>query len=168
MEEGSGTIKTVLISLRNLYDKAIDEDSIDKLETALCEFKCSYDSDIEQFLHSKALNFIQRRWCSVYLLVDEEAFENGKVKIEAYFTLSHKAMGVTENISRTQVQRISGAKQSEALHFVLIGQLGKHIDTENQISSDVSRTDILNEAYGIIYMSSEHIPCRCVLIECND
>ena len=125
-------------------------------------------SHIEQFLHTKAIEFIDRRWCSVYLLLNEDDFINKSIKVEGYFTLSHKAMTVADNLSKTKVQKISGFKTAEALHFVLIGQLGKYIDEYNKMCSCLTAQDIVDEACAIIEETSEIIPCRCIMVECND
>lgn len=60
------------------------------LLSALFDFKCDLDNDIECFLHNKAEEFLKLKLCSTYLLVNEDLFINGKLKIEAYFTLSQK------------------------------------------------------------------------------
>ena len=67
---------------------------------ALSNFKCCQDLDIENFLHTNALNFLERGWCSVYLLLDEKAFLDNELKIEAYFTLSHKTLCVTSEMTK--------------------------------------------------------------------
>jgi len=138
---------------------------------ALSDFKCSQDLDIETFLHTNAEEFLYRDWCSVYLILDEKQFLNGKLKIEAYFTLSHKTLSVTDAMSKTKVKEINGFKSAEALHFVLIGQLGKYVlknDDGTYTRSKITSKEILDYAFEVIYTSSHLIPCRCVLVECSD
>lgn len=137
----------------------------------MSNFKCSQDLDIENFLHTDALNFLERGWCSVYLILNETAFLNGELKIEAYFTLSHKTLCVTSEMTKTKVKEIDGFKSAKSLHFVLIGQLGKHIimnDDNTYTRSEMTSKEILDYAFEVIYSSSNLIPCRCVLVECND
>lgn len=139
---------------------------------ALSDFKCSQDLDIETFLHEHAEEYQNRGLCNVYLVLNEEAFKNGKIKVEAYFTLSHKTLCATSNMTRTRIKKIDGySTKAQSLHFVLIGQLGKYIFKINEdeyIRSEVTGKEILDYAFEIIYASSELIPCRCVLVECND
>jgi len=147
-------------------DKADEEKNTENLLSALSAFKCDKDNDIETFLHTKAIEYINRKWCSVYLILNEELFLKNMLKIEAYFTLSHKTLSVTENISKSKVQKIGGFKTLTSLHFVLIGQLGKHIDS--CYCSKITAKEILDKAFSVIYESSSLIPCKCVLVETGE
>ena len=137
---------------------------------ALSDFKCSQDLDIEAFLHEKAENYLERGWCSIYLILNEDLFLKDKIKIEAYFTLSHKTLCVTEDMTKTKIKEIDGFKKAKSLHFVLIGQLGKYVFDNNgtYIRSEITGKEILDYAFEVIYSSSNLIPCRCVLVECSD
>ena len=140
------------------------------LSDALDCFRCYKDLDIEDFLRTKAFAFLERGWCSVYLIVDEEAFDAGKIKVDAYFTLSHKSL-IAEGLSKTKVKETSGFKESDSIHFVLIGQLGKYIaklENGTECRADITSTEILNFAFEITRASSALIPCRCVLVECSE
>ena len=121
-------------------------------------------------MRKNALKYLEREWCSVYLILDEFAFDSGKIDIEAYFTLSHKSL-VSANISKSKIQKTAGFKDVEAIHFVLIGQLGKFMkitDTEKEIYAEITSSEILDYAFEIIRDSSSLIPCRCVLVECSE
>lgn len=117
------------------------------------------------------MDFLKRRLCSVYLILEEEAFSCGKLQIEAYFTLSHKSLIPDfEKVSRSKIQTVDGFKDAQSIHFVLIGQLGKHLEqteTGTILSSNISSKEILDFAFEIIGASSALIPCRCVLVECS-
>lgn len=62
------------------------------MREALLSFRCAQDPDIESFLHTKAIEFLDRGLCSIYLLLNGELFESGTLFVEAYFTLSHKSL----------------------------------------------------------------------------
>lgn len=72
------------------------------MNDALASFRCDLDKDIETFLHEKALNFIERGWCSVYLIVDEAEFDNGHInddgqkRVETIF--AQYGMGFNESM----------------------------------------------------------------------
>ena len=140
------------------------------MTNALDSFRCCKDDDIETFLRQKAFDFIDKSLCSVYLILDEDKFDEGLLVVDAFFTLSHKSL-ISNGISKTKIQRISGGfKHAEALHFVLIGQLGKHIYRQKDgeyNSANISSAEILDFAFDIIKASSNLIPCRFVLIECS-
>ncbi len=137
----------------------------------MSNFKCSQDLDIETFLHTNAEQYLERGWCNVYLILNEASFLNGELKIEAYFTLSHKTLCVTSDMTKTKVREIDGFKTAQSLHFVLIGQLGKYIfknDDNTYTRSEITSKEIIDYAFEIIYAASDLIPCRCVLVECSD
>ena len=143
---------------------------MDHLNDALNSFRCCKDEDIETFLRNKALDYLKRNWCSIYLIVDEEAFDEGIIKIMAYFTLSHKSL-IPENASKSKVKEVSGFKTVETIHFVLIGQLGKYMrQNENGdiFCYDISGSEILDYAVEIIQASNHLIPCRCMMVETSE
>lgn len=141
-----------------------------KLKESLDHFRCYLNKDIESFLRFRAIEFELRGYCTVYLLLDSNEFYKGNIFVVAYFTLSHKAIMLQESVSRTIRGKISTKRDSQMVHFVLIGQLGKYIrnDTlENKYMVCVSSENILNDAFDMIKKSSEFIVCRGVLVECN-
>lgn len=151
-------------------ERASDTGSMACLSDALDSFRCCLDNDIETFLRKKAVQYVERGWCAVYLFVDEAAFDLGRIKIEAYFTLSHKAL-IPMTASKTSMKDVSGFKNAQSLHFVLIGQLGKRMEKSDSgkiISAGITSREILDVAFEIIGASSAFIPCRCVLVECGD
>lgn len=150
--------------------RASDIGELNRLSDALNNFRCYKDEDIEYFLRNNALTYIQRGWCAVYLILDEYGFDRGRIKVDAYFTLSHKSL-ITNNVSKTRIKSAAGFKDAESIHFVLIGQLGKHIEENDgalDIRANISSTEILDYAFEIIHASSDLIPCRCVLVECSE
>lgn len=142
------------------------------LQDALLSFRCAQDEDIEDFLHSKAVEFFNRGWCSVYILFNEEAFNENSLVIEAYFTLSHKSLvSDSETMSTSSIRRYGGFKTAKTLNFVLIGQLGKWVignEEEGYTRSAVSGEEILDKAFEIIHAAAELIPCRYAMVECSD
>jgi len=156
--------------LTDLAERASKINSISRLSDALRSFRCCLDEDIETFLRQKALTFLHRGWCSIYLILDEEAFDAGQLVIIAYFTLSHKSL-IPDYASKEKVKAASGFKDTSSVHFVLIGQLGKYIARAGDgrlVAASISASEILDYAFEIIRSSSALIPCRCVLVECTD
>lgn len=129
-------------------------------------FKCDKDSDIETFLHDKAINHLERGICNVFLILDEAEFDNNNIKVLAYYTLSHRSVGFHDETSKTKIKDVSGFKDRISTHVVLIGQLGKYISNGN--SAELCISDILEFAFETIRASNELIPCRAVLIECSE
>ena len=73
-------------------------------------FKCCQDEDIENFLHEKAIIFDEKNLCRVYLILDEEKFENGEIFIVAYFTLSQRSIIFSSDVSKTTIKSITKFK----------------------------------------------------------
>ena len=150
------------------------------LDAAILSFRCAPDTDIETFLHCKAITFYKSKLCSVYLLLNEEQLNNGKLQIDAYFTLSHKNIRSSEvdATNKTLGKITGGYRKKEILEFVLIGQLGKHIEELpdgslctadiSGCTADISGKEILDKAFEIMQLASLLIPSRCALIECSD
>lgn len=144
--------------------------AIQALSDAFRSFRCCRDKDIESFLAENAFQYLERGWCSVYLILDETEFDMGHIKIMAYFTLSHKAL-IPKGASKTRVQDAGGFKNADSIHFVLIGQLGKYMEESQggSVSSvDITASEILGYAFEVIEEASGLIPCRCVLVECSE
>lgn len=66
--------------MSDLLERAEETHGLAHLYDALRSFRCCRDEDIEHFLQEKAVEFLRRNWCSVYLLVDEQAFDAGRIK----------------------------------------------------------------------------------------
>ena len=158
-------ISSIVISLKDFIDGAPTDAEREHRCEALSSFQCAKDKDIENFLQQKALNFLNRGWCAIYLILDEEALNQQEFKILAYFTLSHKTL-IPEQASKTKVKTVTkGFQHAESIHFVLIGQLGKHIEKLPDGTfkgAAISSQEILDYAFEIIEESNELIPCRCV------
>lgn len=153
-----------------MAERASETGSESRLYDALDHFRCCKDNDIETFLRKNAFEFINRGWCSVYLIVDEAAFDAGEIKIDAYFTLSHKSL-IPENVSKSKIKSASGDKDSKSLHFVLIGQLGKYVEKlpdGTELRAEIASGEILDYAFEVIRASNSLIPCRCALVECSE
>lgn len=142
---------------------------MERVYAAMDSFRCCMDMDVESFLREKAVEFLRRKWCSVYLVLNEQAFDVGQIKIEAYFTLSHKTL-IPDSMSKSKIKAASGFKDAESIHFVLIGHLGKYIEMSNNgiyIKSAVSGKELLDFVFDVIRASDALIPCRCALVECG-
>ena len=152
----------------------IDVVPAEQLAGTLNRYRCVYDDDIENFLHTKAITYENRGWCSTYLLMDEgKLVKQGDLFIAGYFTLSNKVMRLSETVSVSRKKKLFNGlkKDDDYMHFILIGQLGKHIYREAGYKSEyglTSATEMLDNAFEIIYQVKERITCNCVLVECKD
>lgn len=154
-----------------MLEKARIENSEKELIRALKLFKCFKDPDIEDFLHNKAIDFLDRNICRIYLILNEDDFNAGKLKIEAFFTLSFRSLSFEPEVSKTTIRKITGFKNRKTTEFVLIGQLGKYIErySDNEIvKSEITVSSILDYAFEVVLSVNEWIPCNTVLVECSE
>ena len=144
---------------------------MDALLQALDSFRCYQDADVESFLRKKAIEYDSKDICRVYLILDENEFNNGRIIIVAYFTLSLRALVFSDGTSKTNIKRITGFKDRKASEFVLIGQIGKykHLTKEKAvISTALSIDDILDYVVEVIDTVKQYIPCGALLVECTE
>ena len=106
--------------------------------TALLKtFRCTKNSDLEEFLHSKALDFGKRGTSRTHLLIKEN-------RVIGYFTLSMKPI-LTDGISKEVIKKIDGfSKNRKCIYFYLIGQLGLNDEYIGQGVGEFLSTMLLN------------------------
>lgn len=121
-------------------------------------FHCQRNSDVEKFLHNKAIRFEQADAARTFLIIDDD------FRILAYFSLSFKTVEFL-NISNSLRKRLTGGMgENEAVKVFLIGQLAKNDIADNPIGL----SDILNEAFYKIQQAMQLISGRVVILECEN
>lgn len=142
----------------------------EELVNSLSDFRNSKNHEIEEFLQEKAMLYETRRLCTTYVFADSEALKQQKLKVEGYFTLSHKVLELDASLSNRKRKKLfhGFSDGGDAIPVILIGQLGKYIDLEHGVYGKVSGVELLNEAFSIINLVSEKIVCTCVMLECED
>jgi hypothetical protein len=88
--------------------------------------------------------------------------------LEAYFTLSHKAIVLKETVSKSQRKKIWGGilNDDPMAHFVLIGHLGKFIGSKYK--SPITAAEIIDFALEMIEDAQKRITFGSILVECKD
>ncbi len=140
------------------------------LVEALQNFRCYLDSDVQEFLNRKAIDFEKRGWATTYLLLNKEKLDAGELFVEGYFSLTQKAFVYSDEVSLEKRKKLSGNKEASEDSFVLIGQLGKWMfeDENGTVSaSELTADDLLKDAMMIIEQASSFIVNRNVIIECK-
>ena len=159
------------LQLRDLIcSGALSDAEILKL---LNTFLCSKEPDVEDFLHTKALDFEKRHLSRTYLWLNE-SFS----KVMAYFSISLKSLVIdtkTFFLSRSKLKELfygfPPTKEEmkkgilKPLPVYLIGQLGRH----EEISPDVFPGDyILDTAKAKIKECFETVGCKLIIVEVSD
>ena len=137
----------------------------ESIAAILSRFKCSRDTDVENFLRNKAVAFEQRNLSRTYLIADEEAyFPAREIKILGYFSVAIHVLSFSEAISKNRRQKLSGGdKNVQIMPSFLIGQLGKNDDFKDAIAG----SDLLRHALSMIRTPWEFVGGRLIVVECK-
>ena len=74
----------------------------EEIRSALYEFECSKNPEIEKFLKNNAVNFAKCKISVTHLILDDVG------QIVAYFTLTHKSVNIAaENLSKSALKTLS-------------------------------------------------------------
>lgn len=103
-------------------------------------FACSRNSDIENFIKTKAEEFDKRRIGRTFLIIDQEVVKStskgNPIDCLAYFTLASKCVELGENISNTLRRKIN-AEESLRIPAVLLAQVGKNDSAKHYKGADL-------------------------------
>ena len=120
-----------------------------KVKELLQTFPCSRNSDLQDFLHNKALTFEKHLRSRTYLYIDNETKE-----VSAYFTISIATLH-TDDISSEVIKMLDGYQENtKSIPCFLIGQLGKSDHYENKkigafiLEDSIEIIDNLHSAVG--------------------
>ena len=87
-----------VVNIIDLLDSVGEEE----VRSALQEFECERNSEIEIFLKNNAIDFAKRKISVTHLILDD----NGQ--IAAYFTLTHKPSNITaSSLSNSAIKTLS-------------------------------------------------------------
>ena len=147
------------------------EDSV--LTEFLSSFSCAQDEDIENFLHSKAVEFETLSKARTYLVIDASDLEAGKEQptIYGYISLALKILTVPQTASNRFRKELDGlsakihGQQIRDFPCYLIGQLSKN---SNIRENPISGKNLLDTAFDIIASAAEAVGGRYMMIECRD
>ena len=119
-------------------------------------FTCSRNSDLQDFLHHKAMTFEHHLRSRTYLYLD-----NATQEVAAYFTVTISTLH-TENVSAKIIKLLDGYQDDvESIPCFLIGQLGK----SDQCQSVKVGTHILYDATDVIDQAQQMLGGRFILLD---
>ena len=154
----------------------VTEENNELLSRILSSFSCERDEDIENFLHSRAVEFEKLSKARTYLICDEEQiskeeFYLDQLKIYGYVAIALKILSVPEewsNRKRKELDGLSAKIHGEPIKdfsCYLIGQLSRN----SKVSHDsISGKDLLQMAYDVIAAAVDAVGGRYMMIECRE
>lgn len=147
------------ILLRN-YDESI-------ISQKMLEFDCPNNSEINDFIHNKAIGSVQRHQTATFLVVDNQNQING------FYSLTHKSLEVSAaNLSKTYTKKIAmysdydESKKSYYISAFLIAQFGKNANISKD--SVISGDEMMNIVLEHLRTVRDEIAGNLVYLECED
>lgn len=141
----------------------------DACQNILSSFMCPLNPDVEDFIHTKAIQFAKQRIAVSYLVYAEQ--EEQKYLV-GYYTLANKFVCVNSSaLSKTMQKKIGKFSQYDPslerfmVSMPLIAQLRKNFASTNPIS--IVGSDLLELAMERVLEIEHLIGGKTVYIECN-
>lgn len=139
----------------------------DKLQAVLSRFMCPQNTDVENFIRSKAVTFARQRLAMTYLVYSAEK----NPELVGYFTLANKFVSIDGNaLSKTLQKRISKFSQYDEeldrflVSMPLIAQLGRNFNPS--LSASIPGQELLAIACHKVQEAQFIIGGKAVYIEC--
>ena len=157
-----------IISLQDLLEELKDKELVIDI---LKKFRSKYNKDVEDFLHTKAIEFENSGLSSTHLVFDENFILLG------FFSLANKPLLVSEKnyklLTKNQRKKLcqNGKKLLSDGYIVnnyLLGQLGKNYSEEINENNRISGMQLLTLAYDTLMEAKKIINVRYVWLECED
>ncbi len=125
-----------------------------QISCILQQFRCSRNPELQEFIHSKAINYENNDRTRTFVLI-----QNGK--FEAFFSLALNVLDTTNIASNTTKKKLSpiNSPKDNFIACFLIGQLGKD-DT-----SKIEGKDILNEALSYLLVNHTLLGSKFILVD---
>lgn len=129
--------------------------SANQVKKSLKTFACTKNTDVQDFLHNKAITFERNLRSCTYLYVS-----NADKSVVAYITLGIKSL-LTNDLSDEAIVFLDGyTNEILSIPCYLIAQLGKSDTCKEKIGSF-----LLDDALSIIDKSQDSLKGRFVLID---
>lgn len=158
-------INYVVLSLGELLREGYDRNLI---EEAFKKFSCQRETDLENFLVSKAITYENTDFGKTYLMVDADLLRQNIFSVAAYFTIAHTAVDISKLSKKKKRAALGEYPGRDGLNFVssyLIGQLGRN---DTYTSNDLTGEQILNECYHSISLAAKVVGGRLLVLECRE
>ena len=153
----------------NLLDVLRNSDE-NFVKTALANFSCPYNADVEDFIRNKATEFSRQSLASVWLVL--ASYQNEEVVV-GYFALAQKYTRIklkklSSNLRRRLKKFVTLDRDTGAylLAAPLIGQLGKNFT--NGYNELITGDELLKIACDTVSEGQRILGGRVVYLECED
>ena len=138
-----------------------------EVRSALQEFECERNSEIEIFLKNNAIDFAKRKISVTHLILDD----NGQ--IAAYFNLTHKPSNISSlSLSKSAIKTLSRYaildrdSNSFNISAFLIAQFGKNSAYNG--SRNISGNKLMDFCFEILESVQKQVGGGIAFLECED
>ena len=142
----------------------------DNCKNILSTFVCPLNPDVEDFIHTKAIEFAKQKIAISYLVFAEQ--DNHKYFV-GYYTLANKFVCVnSSSLSKTMQKKIGKFSQYDQssdrfmVPMPLIAQLGKNFN--DTLPTQMAGADLLEMAMERVLEVEHLVGGKTVYIECNN
>ena len=142
----------------------------DECSRVLSPFVCPLNSDVEDFAHSRAIEFAKQRIAITYLVF---AYQGDEAYFAGYYAIANKFISILGSVlSKTMQRKIRKFSQYDArlqrymISMPLIAQLGKNY--ADYLPVQVLGSDLLAMALERVKEVEHLIGGKTVYIECNN
>ena len=156
-------------NLRDLQERMEPE----RLAAILSSFSCPYNRDVEDFLHSKAVEFSKQRIASVYLIFtsyrEEWVLVGYFALAQKYFHIDLSKHGSMSSNLRRRIRKFATYDEVLRKYIVtapLIGQLGKNY--ANGYHQLIRGEELLAIACDTVREAQRILGGKVVYLECED
>ena len=157
----------IVVSLTNILN--FPNVNFEKIESAMKNFSCSKEKDLEKFLLGNSFNYERGDIGKTYFILDKEAMvKNAELKIMAFFTVALTTLNLSTISNKRKKKIIGNYPGRDALTELpayLIGQLGRN---DAYSSSELSGSEIMNECANILTKCKNMIGGKIVILECKE
>lgn len=153
-------------SLVNILD-FVNSAGKDVAQNLLQTFSCPKNSEIENFIKNKAIDFALKKISVTYLLVDDEK------NIAAYFTLAHKVVEISadglSNTTKGRLERFSSLNSKKncfSASAFLIAQFGKNF--KDGLNESISGIHLMDYVFSILEKAQHLVGGGLAFLECEE
>jgi hypothetical protein len=154
--------------LTSLQDLIKTPEAIKALEPQLMSFNCKRDTDIESFIHNKAIDYERSGYSRTYLYSAPDPKANNEYSIVAYFTVAITSVSFAD-ISKKKKSKVLGGFPGRDTqdHFagLLIAQLARSDDFDKTY---IDSKRMITDAESIITKGRKYLGGKLIYVDCKE
>ena len=131
----------------------------------MSSFKCSKDSDIQDFLCNNAIPFEKAHKSRTYIILDPASIEKEELDILAYFSVAIDHLLIREKVSKSFKKKLNGIFSDDRVPCYLVGQLARN---DSFSKEDIHGEEILDYAFNVLMDAHDLVGGRFVRVDCKD